>query len=123
MYLMELLFSNNYDGLSSCITPGTILFADVISAGFLSPGMHQLIFQAQGDLYNIPTIEIIDFEVFEAPSLSISTSAGAFCSYEQATVNANINFGLQPYVIDWSIDGLSQYTETVIANNSSYSLG
>ncbi|MAO45735.1 MAG: hypothetical protein CL823_01145 [Crocinitomicaceae bacterium] len=115
------LFSNNYGGLSSCITPGTILFADVISAGFLSPGMHQLIFQAQGDLYNIPTIEIIDFEVFEAPSLSISTSAGAFCSYEQATVNANINFGLQPYVIDWSIDGLSQYTETVIANNSSYS--
>ena len=36
-------------------------------------------------------------------------------------MNANINFGLLPYVIDWSIGGLSQYTEVVTDNNSSYS--
>ena len=115
------LWSNTYQGLSFCTDPGTIFFADVVSAGFLQPGMHQLIFQAQGDLYTIPTVEIVDFEVFEAPTLSATTSASAFCSYEQATVQANIDFGLAPYVVDWSIDGLSQHTETVTGNSSSYS--
>jgi gliding motility-associated-like protein len=114
------LYTNSYQGLSFCTTPGTIYFADVVSAGFLSAGMHTLTFTATGDLFTTPTVESVNFEVFESPSLSINSDATAYCSLSEAVVQANINFGLPPYVIDWSIDGLSQLTETVTGISSQF---
>ena len=115
------LFSNTYNGLSFCTTPGQILFADVISAGFLSAGWHQLLFVASGDVYTTPTTLFIDFEVFEAPILSFNSSETVFCSNFDPVVQANINFGLAPYVVDWSLDGFSQLTETVTSTSSQFS--
>jgi len=115
------LFSNTYNGLSFCTTPGQILFADVISAGFLSAGWHQLMFIATGDVYTTPTALFLDFEVFEAPLLSLNSNEIVFCSSSDPVVQANINFGLAPYFVDWSLDGLSQLTETVTGTSSQFS--
>jgi len=115
------LFSNTYNGLSFCTTPGQILFADVISAGFLSAGWHQLLFVASGDVYTTPTTLFIDFEVFEAPVLSLNSDELIFCESSEALIQANINFGLAPYVVDWSIGGLSQLTETVTGTSTQFS--
>ena len=113
--------TDQYFGASSCTEPGTIYNAQLEIIGFLSPGTHELIVQAQGDLFPNPTIVIENFEVFEAAELSISTNSQAYCSYEQATVQADINLGSGPYIINWSIDGVTQHTEIITESTSSYS--
>jgi gliding motility-associated-like protein len=110
----------NLPSLSFCSTPGTILHTSIISAGVLTAGNHTLTFTAIGDISTTPVVVTVDFDVFEAPTLSVTADQAAYCSNSLATVTADINFGLPPYLLDWSIDGLTQNIETVTGNSSQF---
>ncbi|PCJ81087.1 MAG: hypothetical protein COA49_07230 [Bacteroidetes bacterium] len=56
---------------TSCTTPGVIDFGEVFSAGFLTAGNHQLIFNATGDINTTTASLTVDFEIFQAPNLSL----------------------------------------------------
>lgn len=114
------IVGETFTGLSFCTTPGQIFFANTVNAGLLAPGMHNFTFVATGDIYTVSTVLMIDFEVFEAPSIAISTPQNAYCLDAVPTVNATIANGQQPYALDWSLGGLSQLSETVNGTSSSH---
>lgn len=112
---------DTFSGLSSCTDPGSILHANTEIIGFLTPGSHQLIVQAQGDLFPEPVFDIQSFEVYEAAELILVSDAQAYCANQQAEVQAQISLGLGPYILDWSIDGITQHTEVVNGTEATYS--
>lgn len=114
------IVGETFTGLSFCTDPGQIFFANTVNAGQLTPGMHNFTFVATGDLFSVSTVLMIDFEVFEAPSLSLSTPQNAFCLDALPSVDATIANGQQPYVLDWSLGGFSQDTETVNGTSSNF---
>ena len=63
---------------------------------------------------------MIDFEVFEAPSLSLSTPQNAFCLDALPSVDATIANTNNRMVLDWSLGGFSQDTETVNGTSSNF---
>jgi gliding motility-associated-like protein len=81
------LSSNTYIASTSCTTPGLVDFAEVFSTGFLIAGMHQLVFNATGDINTVTTTVVIDFEISQAPSITIDADITEGCS--PVTVNFN----------------------------------
>ena len=70
------LYSNSYSGLSSCIQPGSILFANTQNIEYLNPGIHELIIEVQGDLFPYPTIILETFEICECDNCGICNGPG-----------------------------------------------
>ena len=65
------LSSDTFLPSTSCTDPGSVDFADVFSTGFLMAGMHQLVFNATGDINTTTTTVVIDFEIFQTPSITL----------------------------------------------------
>ena len=65
------LSSDTFLPSTSCTVPGSVDFADVFSTGFLMAGMHQLVFNATGDINTTTTTVVIDFEIFQTPSITL----------------------------------------------------
>jgi len=65
------IFSTILSASTSCTTPGVVDFGDVFSAGFLTAGNHQLILTATGDINTTISPLTFDFEIFQAPTLSL----------------------------------------------------
>jgi gliding motility-associated-like protein len=65
------LFSETLIASSSCTPPGIIDFGNVFSTGFLTAGMHQLVFNATGDIDVQTTTFVVDFEIFQTPSITL----------------------------------------------------
>jgi len=59
----DVLFSNTYVASAFCTSPGVVDFTDVVETGLLTVGMHQLVFQATGDINNQTITLSIDFEI------------------------------------------------------------
>ena len=110
----------SYQTFLFCIDPSNFLFSNTIIIEGLTPGQHQIILFLEGDVSPNPVTILENINVYEAPELTLSSSNFSFCSDEEAFVNATIENGLGPYLAEWYINGILQYSEAVNGNSSSY---
>ncbi len=111
----------SYQTFLFCTEPSDVLFTDIIIIEDLSPGNHQIILFLEGDLSQNTVTILENIVVYEAPELTLSSENLAFCSDEEIEVNATIENGLNPFLLEWYINGSLQYSEAVNENFSSYS--
>jgi gliding motility-associated-like protein len=113
------LSSNTYIASASCTTPGLVDFADVFSTGFLIAGMHQLVFNATGDINTVTTTVVINFEIFQTPSITlfvppVCEDSPVDCSVFTSEPATSIVFTPTPS----AVNGLSATYDTGTVNNS-----